>query len=114
MNTRISVLVVLLLTILYVTSCGNQKPSVIVKTNKTTNFDFSKTVTVGNHSYVSLRISGESADHVDEILAVLDGFERAHPELRITDWRIEERPASIGLEPVIFGLWIDHEPKPKG
>ena len=72
----------------------------------------SKAVTNGNHTYIPLNLWPTSANnHVDVILAIVGAFEKAHPELKVVSWRIEQRPPSYSTIHRIFGIWIDHEPK---
>jgi hypothetical protein len=110
-------LVVVLLAAVVGIGCGiEQKPSVIVPpveagANNVPTFDFSRAVTVGNHSYLSIQIEGMPAGHVDEVLAILNGFEQAYPELKVTGWRVEKQQNSKTTSDYIFGIWVDHEPR---
>lgn len=97
--------------ILLLTACSGEKQPTALRQPPATveQYDLSVVKTLGNHSYIPLNIRGESKDYIDEILGVLYEFERAHPELEITGWRIEERHVSYGHGAYIDGLWVDHQ-----
>lgn len=76
-----------------------------------------KTITTGNHSWLpnerGLLPNGEiSGRDAQDILNILDCFERHHPEYEITGWRLEIRHRSYVYDSVIYGIWIDHRLKP--
>jgi hypothetical protein len=98
---------------LAIISCGCSKsPSVIVSFNKgKCVIDLSPVRTIGNHSFVPLNLKGESYQHTEEILLVLNEFEDKHPRLETVDWKIQQKTVSNGNDPVIVGLWIDHRKK---
>ncbi len=87
------------------------EPSVVQKkqVQVVERYDMSAVVTVGNHSYLPLNLPGNPSQHVSLILGALQAFEKAHPEWRITGWRIEKRQAGYAVQAYIFGLWVDHE-----
>lgn len=78
--------------------------------------DFSKTKTIGNHSYLPINRVGSPDDMIFDILAVLAAFEKSHPDIKVTGWAIEKQQQARDTIPRVFGLWINHEPvevKPK-
>jgi len=114
MRTRTACLVLLLAAIAI--GCGGRKSSVIKsaagKTNDGMNvvFDVSKVMTLGNHSWVPLHLRGSPDEHVLEILWALREFEKAHPELEVTSWNLEEyqKTASDGSSDEVLGIWVSH------
>lgn len=72
------------------------------------NYDTSKVATRGNRSYLPLELAGNPHGHVSVILGALEAFEKAHPELEITEWKIEKQQRAYLKSPYIFGIWIDH------
>jgi hypothetical protein len=68
-------------------------------------------VTVGNHSYIYINKDGKPGEKAEMILLLLDSFEKAHPELEVTGWKIDKQPQAYGTPSFIFGMWIDHRPR---
>jgi hypothetical protein len=98
--------------------CGGGKPSVIRPTIGKTNsgmnavFDASGVMTLGDHSWVPLHLKGSSDEHVLEILWALHEFEKAHPKLEVTSWKLEKRQKTMSdNSDEVLGLWIDHCPR---
>ena len=91
------------------------RPSVIQESNKQIyheiNINLASVVMVGNHSYIPINVFGNPRDHVVEILAILDKFEKVHPELKITSWRVEKQQEGYCTIAKIFGIWVDHKSK---
>jgi len=75
------------------------------------NINFQSVTTIGNHSFIPIRINGNPAGHISEILGLLNAFEEKHPELEITAWKIERDQVAHSSGAFIFGIWIDHRPK---
>jgi len=93
------------------TSADNTRyPSVITDAGT---FNFSSAKTVGNRTFIPLNVRGEPAksENVRLILDVLNEFEKAYPNLKVTDWKIEKQQYTVSAPPIIFGIWITHEPK---
>ncbi len=67
--------------------------------------------TNGNYTYIPLNTSGRVDQHIGEIMAVLNAFERAHNELDITSWSIEKQQSGYLTSPYIYGLWVNHRPR---
>lgn len=96
--------------------CGSHaSPSVLRKdrTVDTTEYNMDVAVTIGNRSYIPINQDGAPSDNVDMILRVLGAFEKAHPELTVTDWKIEKQQKAYTTGEKIFGIWVDHRPKGK-
>lgn len=120
------VLGVVVLVGLAITCNADYYDSVVSAINKSkirnvirSSIDVSVAVTVGNHTYIPLNIKGVNAvpaKHVQDILSVLAAFEKAHPELKVTNWHIEKQRyvvAYMKIRQTIDGLWVDHEPRTK-
>ncbi len=65
--------------------------------------------TVGDHSYIKLpahfsRSYPDRDDLGNAVMEVVDGFERKHSELRVTDWKVDAGNGDI------YGIWLDHLP----
>jgi len=95
-------------------------PSAIVEKQpaemeKAVAFSFNPLVcrTVGNHSFVYINKDGNPWDNPTRILILLDVFEKAHPELEMTNWHIEKQQGAYITPAWVSGVWIDHKPKPK-
>jgi len=73
-------------------------------------FNMNAVATKGNHSYVPLHIQGTPDEYRGLILNVIWAFEQAHPELEVTDWKIEKIHWNL-YNRYIDGLWIDHKPR---
>ena len=91
-------LVILIIFVIFIAGCLG--PGVITERAKTIDLSFG--TTVGNHTYLPLYLNDAPQDCVQEILQVLDFFEKAHPELEVTSWNAE---ASSGFT---YGLWVNH------
>ena len=74
-------------------------------------YDLTHALTVGNHSWLPINLSGKPANRAREILGLLDAFERAHPELVVGSWAVEKQQSSKTTSNEIFGLWVNHRPK---
>mgnify|MGYP001585026662 CR=1 FL=1 len=86
-------------------------PSVVKKTAFT--YDWSQVVTVGNHSFIPLPIKHDK-DNPGIVLRVLDDFEKNHPDLEVTSWRISQGfLISADNAGKADGLWVDHRPRKK-
>jgi len=96
-------LAVFIVSIILIAGCMG--PGVITERAKT--IDLSLGTTVGNHTYLPLNLKGPPDNHVQEILQVLDTFEKAHPELEVTSWSAETSQQSN----FTYGLWVNHRPK---
>ena len=73
------------------------------------------TMTMGNHSYIPLNLyRQEPVNNIGFILGALYTFEKNHPKLKVTHWHIEERESAQATWPILFGLWVDHEPREPG
>jgi hypothetical protein len=99
-------------------ACGADRPSVIqppttiVPVTISGTYDWSKVVTVGNHSYIPFHIAGTPEQHLTEILNILTAFESAHPEWEFPPgaWHIEKYHGGHSYN-FIHGLWVDHQPR---
>lgn len=72
-------------------------------------YDLSVVVTVGNHSYIPLNLSGPASMHTTEILGVVDAFEKAHSELVVGGFDVESRQDEMNSH--LNGVWVHHRPK---
>lgn len=76
--------------------------------------DLDCAIAVSNHTYIPLNIGGRSDVRIWDVLDDLTAFEKAHPNIKITNWRIEKHQyPEYRLTKVTFGLWVDHEPRSK-
>ena len=66
----------------------------------------------GNHAYVRINIEGEATDNVDKILEIKDWFEGQHQNFTAFNWRLDASHATEGRLAIIYGAWVDYEPKP--
>lgn len=92
-----------------------------VKGALTASYDMKAVETVGNHSWMPLYIGTDTSkryplpsEYRAFILSALLAFEKEHPELEVTNWKIERDQGNSMPDtgsPKIYGLWIDHEPK---
>jgi len=118
---RLRVLSAFVLFGLFLAACNHDLPeeeSALVEENlgddrTQMSFDLSVAVTLGNHTYIPLNVKNAMPkDYVEVILELLDTFERAHPELEMISWKVEWHPSTYDLYPYIYGIWIDHRPRP--
>lgn len=77
--------------------------------NKIISYNADNILTKGNHSYVPLNLEGIPKNRSEIILNVLEMFEKQHPYLEITDWKIDKRQTAHTTSAYIYGLWIDHK-----
>jgi len=70
--------------------------------------------TIGNHSYISLKLDGRADEHIDEILKTLDEFEKSHPDQEVTDWHLLNAQDAPLVDAYVFGIFIDHKPRTPG
>ena len=97
------IIAVLFLILLY-------RSSIPEKNTQETLYNMSMIETHGNHSYIPMKIfNAEPKDYTREILEALNTFEKAHPELEVTGWKIEKQQNAHLVTPEIFGLWVDHK-----
>lgn len=89
-----------------------RRPSVISKTVSTQRINLDVGITVGNHTYLPLNIKGNPNEHVQEILEVLESFEKKYPGLEVISWNIEKIQSGYVTTAYIFGIWVDTRPKP--
>lgn len=84
---------------------GCARPNVVKDTVK--EIDFTVVVTRGNHSYVPVDISlfDRDTNAQARVLEILEAFEKNHPELEVTDWKIQ----TFNSHNSILGLWVDHQ-----
>lgn len=109
-------LIVMFMATLIVTACTEKAPpppSVVrPQSSPETTFDFEEAITIGNHSYLPLNMAYQNpANNIKLILSTLNAFEKKHPELKITGKQIEKQQDAHGTCDLIFGLWVDHEPR---
>ncbi len=69
------------------------------------------TITIGNHSFVPLKIEGLPSDNVTTVLETLSIFEALHPDLEITSHLIEYQPKNGESPGRTCGIWINHRSK---
>ena len=98
---RLLFFIVCVVSIIFVAGCLT--PGVIVEKAKT--IDLNLGTTVGNHTYLPLNLKSYPENSVQDILQVLDTFEKAHPEFEVTSWNIEARSNWT------YGLWVNHRQK---
>lgn len=91
--------------------CGANSPGVLTKTTSVETVNLDLGVTIGNHTYLPLNIDGDPSQHVQEILLIVDAFEKAHPEWEITSWNLEGAHSTYARLAYTYGIWIDHRPK---
>lgn len=101
-----------LLTIASIFTLGCAKTSASTPTI-TPAYVLSHTATEGNHSHIWLGFNSGPDNNVNEILEVLAIFESNHPELEITDWKLNAIYKSYSYSGEVYGIWIDHKTKPR-
>jgi len=111
MTIRIALLLALVFTL---NGCSDDMVDKIF--NKQTTYTVTQTVTkytitIGNHSFVPLKIEGLPSDNVTTILEALSIFESLHPNLEITNHVIEYQPKNGESPGRTYGIWINHRPK---
>ncbi len=89
-------------------ACGTG-PSVINPDTTQVRFDLSVVITDGNHSWIPINKDDRVGNQASLILKIIRAFEDEHPELEVTNWKIQERVADTLIE----GIWVDHRPKSK-
>lgn len=101
--------------VLFGCSSSNEKPkpSVLKQEDIGRSISFDSMKTVGNYSYLPINQSGNPGDFHDTILAIMNKFEMDHPGLKVTSWKIEKKQGASGVSAFIYGLWVDHEPRPQ-
>ena len=73
--------------------------------------DFSHVITHGNHSYIPVRASGTPDEYADDILVIVERFEKEYEtKFNVTGWRIEKQQDVRGSDNFIGGIWVDHLP----
>jgi len=70
-------------------------------------------ITIGNHHFIPLQVSGQPDEYPRLILSLLELFEKIHPDLQVTGWSIEKRQEAYGTSAELYGIWVDTEPRPK-
>ena len=71
-------------------------------------YDPTNVITRGNHSFVII------SNRADEILKILDGFEKNNPRLEITSWHLKESYIFNNVYNMYrsaYCLFIDHKKK---
>jgi hypothetical protein len=68
--------------------------------------------TVRNNSYIRLDISGAPCENIATILKMVAGFEEKNPDKEVVGWAVDGHYGSYGIKPKVYGLWINHRPKP--
>jgi hypothetical protein len=86
--------------------CGDYGDGGIQKVKEATSINPFAGKTVGNHTYLPLDLDNVW-QHTEEVLQVLDAFEKANPRVEITSWHL----LMFGNHKA-QGVWIDHRPLP--
>jgi hypothetical protein len=65
--------------------------------------DLAGAQTIGNHSFIPIGLNGyPEGTSATLILMNLNLFEKRHPELIVTSWKLEQ------VESRICGIWVNH------
>ena len=109
---RTLTMLILSLAVVAVSSCAIEKPRLAI----TPDYIRTHTTTKGHYSHIWLGwtesgLSGGPEQNVRTILEAISAFEANHPELEITDWKLNARYTSYGYDGRVYGIWIDHRPK---
>ncbi len=86
---------------------------------KDASYDWSVVKTKGNCSYIPLDFSRIKSDgnhdypaqHIDDILLIVNAFEEKYSNLEVKFWYIEKEQKAQLVNGVIYGIWVYHKPK---
>lgn len=120
---KIYFLVALLMLGLFIgfTGCGESEKEEVISADAFSNylsedeyrahvFFRDKVITVGNHHFIPLVVSGRPDEYPRQILSLLELFEKIYPDLKVTSWSIEKRQTAYITTAWIYGIWIDTQP----
>jgi len=98
---------------------ATEKQNVAVVQNQISN-SLEDVETIGNHTYIRLNWYETSStkypaslshSRAKDILRVLNEFEKAHQDLKITGWKLQDNFNAVATRSQVFGIWVDHQPK---
>ena len=104
---------VIFISLLFFTTCAKKEDSQSVVQEEPTSygsikvFDFSKSITIGNISWLLIDRRGRPSDNVELILKMIDEFKKKNPNIQVVRWQIEKTQSSETRSDRIHGIWID-------
>ena len=67
-----------------------------------------KEFTVGNLTYLRLRLPGELDDNAEAVMNAYAAFQKLHPEFQIKSYWIDYTHGRAQTQPMVYGIWIEH------
>ncbi|MDE2019311.1 MAG: hypothetical protein KGJ13_03105 [Patescibacteria group bacterium] len=67
-----------------------------------------KELTVGNLTYLRLRLAGELDDNADAVMNAYAAFQKLHPEFQTKSYWIDYVHGGTQAQAVVYGIWIEH------